>query len=115
LTGFCCNPADAFVKKHGLINFIDTNAKCRHLTKINLHSDFPAGVYLSEAPPPLTLYAYHTGKGRRDEPERRLEGQQFTKLGRKYQHDWLYLQTINSDKTPAAKSLYRSIFLDEDI
>ncbi len=29
---------------------------------------------------------------------RRLEGQQFTKLGRKYQHDWLYLQSINSDK-----------------
>jgi hypothetical protein len=32
------------------------------------------------------------------EPERRLEGQQFIKLGRKYQQDWLYLQSINSDK-----------------
>jgi hypothetical protein len=63
----------------------------------------------------------HTGRGGsrgRVEPERRGEGQQFTKLGRKYQHD---LQTINSAKhsavykfckTPAAKSLYRSIFLD---
>ncbi len=41
-----------------------------------------------------------------------LEGQQqqFTKQGRKYQHDWLYLQSINSDEHPAAKSLYRSIF-----
>jgi hypothetical protein len=30
----------------------------------------------------------HTGKGGEGdiEPERRLEGQQFTKLGRKYQH-----------------------------
>ncbi len=27
--------------------------------------------------------------------ERRLAGQQFTKLGRKHQHDWLYLQSIN--------------------
>ncbi len=36
--------------------------------------------------------------GGRVEPERRLEGQQFTKLGRKYQHDSLYLQSINSDK-----------------
>jgi hypothetical protein len=27
------------------------------------------------------------GEGERDEPERRVEGQQFTKLGRKYQHD----------------------------
>jgi hypothetical protein len=26
--------------------------------------------------------------GERVEGERRLEGQQFTKLGRKYQHDW---------------------------
>jgi hypothetical protein len=32
------------------------------------------------------------------EPERRLVGQKFTKLGRKYQHDLLYLQSINSDK-----------------
>jgi hypothetical protein len=27
----------------------------------------------------------------RGEPERRLEGQQFTKLGRKYQHDCMYV------------------------
>ncbi len=47
---------------------------------------------------PYILY-FDTGKGGgRVEPERRLEGQQFTKLGRKYQHDWLYLQSINSDK-----------------
>jgi hypothetical protein len=51
----------------------------------------------------------------RVEPERRLEGQQFTKLGRKYQHDWLYTRNWLSPVyklwwTPAAKSLYRSIF-----
>jgi hypothetical protein len=65
--------------------------------KIDLKSDFAAGVYRSEAPypppPPLThgtrVYCIliQTGKGGRDKPERRLEGQQFTKLGRKYQHD----------------------------
>jgi len=32
------------------------------------------------------------------EPERSIDGQQFTKVGRKYQHDWLYIQSINSDK-----------------
>jgi hypothetical protein len=32
------------------------------------------------------------------EPERRLEGQQFTQPSRKHQHDWLYLQFINADK-----------------
>jgi hypothetical protein len=64
---------------------------------IVLLRDFSAGVYLSEAqnpmpPPPLThcinvfSILLHTGKGGggRVEPERRLEGQQFTKLGRKY-------------------------------
>ncbi len=43
-------------------------------------------------PDTLSVYIlyFDTGKGRgggRVEPERRLEGQQFTKLGRKYQHD----------------------------
>ncbi len=49
---------------------------------------------------------FDTGKGEggRVEPERRSEGQQFTELGRKYQHDWRtqeisYLQSINSDNT----------------
>jgi hypothetical protein len=40
----------------------------------------------------------HTWKWGWVEPKRRLEGQQFIKLGRIYQHDWLYLQSINSDK-----------------
>ncbi len=37
----------------------------------------------------LYLLCFEAGKGGRGrvEPERRLEGQQFTKLGRKYQHD----------------------------
>jgi hypothetical protein len=69
--------------------------------------DFAAGVYLSAEPhpPPYTKYTciqyilIHTGKGGRGkvESERRLGGQNFTKLGRKYQQDLLYLQSINSD------------------
>jgi hypothetical protein len=56
-------------------------------------SDFAAGVYLSEAqnpipPPPYTLYMCiftqrREGEGK-VEPERKLEGQKFRKLGRKY-------------------------------
>jgi hypothetical protein len=81
--------------------------------KIALYSDIAAGVYLSEAqnpispPPPYTLHSVYVyivylltqgrGRGRESEPEGRLKGQQFTKPGRKYQHDWLYLQSINSD------------------
>jgi hypothetical protein len=58
--------------------------------------DFAAGVFLSEAQnpisPPLHTIRVNTSTlgrwgGGRFEPERRGEGQQFTKLGRKYQHD----------------------------
>jgi hypothetical protein len=70
--------------------------------KIYVKRDFAAGVYLSEAPESHTLFSYtlyaciytvylftqgRGGGGRIVEPERRLEGQQFTKLGRKYKHD----------------------------
>jgi hypothetical protein len=56
----------------------------------------------SYPPPPYTLSTYsrytihtiHAGKGG-VEPERMGEGQQFTNLGRKYQH--MTLQPINSD------------------
>ncbi len=46
----------------------------------------------------LYILYFDTGKSEGGAEERRLEGQQFTKLGRKYQHDWLYLRPINSDK-----------------
>jgi hypothetical protein len=37
-------------------------------------------------------------------------------LGRKYQHDWMYLQSINLDKhLPQSLFAYMSIFLDNDI
>jgi hypothetical protein len=78
---------------------------------MDLYRDFAAGVCLRARtpyhPPFLhTVYVYtvylfsiHTGKGEEREPERRLEGQQFTKHGSKIQtHDLLYLQSINSAK-----------------
>ncbi len=51
--------------------------------------DFAAGIYLSEAqnPPPAYIlytciqYTYSHREGWESEPERRLEGQQFTKQG----------------------------------
>jgi hypothetical protein len=66
--------------------------------KIDRQRDFAAGVYLSEAqnhiPPSHTVYCIHVfkqgrgrGGGERVKPEIRLEGQQFTKLVLKYQHD----------------------------
>ncbi len=83
---------------HGLINNIDIKAKkftCKGTVQqvfICLRPPPPRQPHTS---PPLThcirVYSIliHTGKGGRGEsqPERRLEGQQFTKLGRKYQHD----------------------------
>ncbi len=55
------------------------------------------------------LYSYLV-----NEEKRRLEGQQFTKLGRKFQHDWLYLQSINLINTCRKVPLQVS-FLDDDI
>ncbi len=61
-----------------------------------------------------TVYLSHKEGGGRFEPEKRLEEQQFTKLGRKYQHDWLYLQSINSDKYLLQVPLQVK-FLDDEI
>jgi hypothetical protein len=36
---------------------------------------------------PILIHTGKGGGGGRVEPERRFEGQEFTKLGRKYQHD----------------------------
>ena len=56
------------------------NAKCRHLKTLTCKETLRR-VFI------CLRIIIHTGKGGRVEPERRLEGQQFTKLGRKYQHD----------------------------
>jgi hypothetical protein len=95
-----CITNNVLSKGHGLINNIDAKAKSRHLKKLLLRALCDT-VYLSEAqnaiPPLYTLYNVYVhkvylftqgrGDGGRVEPERRLEGQQFTKLCRKYQHD----------------------------
>jgi hypothetical protein len=59
------------------------------IKKHDLFKDLAAGIYLSEGPephhppPPFKLIHTEKGEGVRVEPERREEGQQFTKLGRK--------------------------------
>jgi hypothetical protein len=76
------------------IRLIEDNAKCRHLKKLTCKGTLRQ-VFISLRPPPLPFTHYvrvyriliHTGKGGEVEPERRLEGQQVTKLGRKYRHD----------------------------
>jgi hypothetical protein len=84
------------------IRLIEGNAKCRHLKKLTWKG--LCGRFLCVwGPEPYTpRYTLYTciqytyshregGRGRRVKPERRGERQQFIKLGRKYQHDWLYL------------------------
>jgi hypothetical protein len=104
------------------IRLIESNAKCRHLKLICKRTLRQVFICLRPeplTPPPPTYFTHsmfiHTGMGWGGtvEPERRLEGQHFTQLGRKYQHDWLYLPVYNSAK--AAKSPSGSIFLDDDV
>ncbi len=94
------------------IRLIEGNAKCRHLKKLTykgtLRQVFICWGPEPHTPPSFTLYTCiqytyshrERGEEERVEPGRRFEAQQFTKLGRKYQHDWLwlYLQSANSDK-----------------
>jgi hypothetical protein len=75
---------------HRKIRLIEGNAKCRHLQKFTCKET--CGRCLSVGcPEPQTLsytlftciqyiYSHREGRGRRVVPERRLEGQQFTKL-----------------------------------
>jgi hypothetical protein len=89
-------------QNHGQINYIDTKAKCRHLQEITCKGTLRQVLIClrprTQYPPPYTLYTfiqytyshregYRGGEVLRVEPERNVEGQQFKKLGRKYQHD----------------------------
>ncbi len=95
------------------IRLIEGNAKYCHLKKLictgTLWQVFICLRPRTSYPTTLqTVYVYTEylftqgrwrGGGRVVEPERRWEEQNFTKLDRqKYQHDWLYLQSKNSDK-----------------
>ncbi len=78
-------------------NFVDDSGQ---IQSVRLLQNVVSNRTQNTPPPPshtLSVYTLIRGRGRgeRVEPERRLE---FTKLARKYQHDWLYLQSINSDK-----------------
>ncbi len=102
--------------------------QCKNVViwKIYLWMDFAAGVLYHWGPAPYTLpithcisvYSIltHTGKEGGGEELNQREGkrEQFTKLGRKYQHDWLYLQSINSDKhlprSPFTGQFFRCLF-----
>jgi hypothetical protein len=70
-------------RRHKVINYKDTKAKCRNLEKFSCKGTLRQ-VFICLIPPPLyppryTMYVHvliHTGKG--EGGERRLEGQQFT-------------------------------------
>ncbi len=97
------NPKFWALRKIGLI---ENNAKCCHQKQLTctetLRQVFiclrPRTPYL-----PLThctrVYSIliHIGKGQSWTTEKG-RGQQFTKLGLKFEHDWLYLRSINFDK-----------------
>ncbi len=64
---------------------------CRILSPTGLNTQQSAPTTPSQ-PHTVCIMYFDTRKGGGG-PERMLEGQLFTKLGRKYQHDWLYLQS----------------------
>jgi hypothetical protein len=60
---------------HGLINYIDTKAKCRHLQNFTCK-----GTVLYPPVAHMYTYLFAQERGGGVEPERRGEGQQITKL-----------------------------------
>jgi hypothetical protein len=78
------------------INYIGNKEKFRDIKILTCNGTLRQVFYCLRPrtlpPPPYTLYTrkqytYSHRKGGRAEPERRFEGLQFKKLGRKYQHD----------------------------
>ncbi len=55
-------------------------------------------------------YAYSQGKGRGELTREKVRGAIVHKAGRKYQHDWLYLQSLNSIKHQERRHLGFSVF-----
>jgi hypothetical protein len=104
------------------IRLIEGNTKCHKklICKGTLRQVIICLRPRSPYPPLNSIYVYSVylftqGRGEGGvEPERRLEGQQFTKIGRKYQHDWLYLHPINSDKH-LPQSTLQANFLGDNI
>ena len=104
------------------IRLLEGQAKYRHLKKLTCKGTVRQ-VFIclrprTPYPPPFhTVYLLTKGRGGeggRVEPERRLEGHQFTTLDRKYQHDWLYLLSKNSKKH--LRNVFLKVnFLDDNI
>jgi hypothetical protein len=81
------------------------NAKCCCLQKFTCKGTLRQVFYLYESPLPYTtytciLYAYSYREGGMggELNREKVRGAIVHKAGRKYQHDWLYLQSINSIK-----------------
>ncbi len=90
---------------------------------IDLQRDFAAGVWGPEPhtpPPPVYVCTVHLltqrkGAGGIVEPERRLEGNSSQSWVENTNGDWLYFQSVNSDKhLPQSPSTGKN-FLDNDI
>ncbi len=94
------------------IRLIESNAKCRFLKKFTCKGTLRLLFYLSEgpspsmtpySPPPLThcirvkSILIHTGKGEEGLTREKVKGK-LHKAGRKYQHERLDLQSLNSIK-----------------
>ncbi len=115
---------------HGLINYVDTKAKCCLLKKLTCIGTLRQ-VFRCLRPPPLlwphsrSPYKLYTCKLYTYSHRERGRGERWTreKVRRAIAHKagseiptWLTVSPVYKLwLTPAAKSLYRSIFLDNDI
>ncbi len=117
-------------EEHGLINFIDTEAKCRQLKKftckvlcgrcLSVWGPLPSNHSIPLPPYTFvvhvyTVYSFTQGMGGSGERAIQREGQRGnSSQSCKYQHDWLYLQPWALRNT-CRKAPIQAIVLDDDI
>jgi hypothetical protein len=82
------------------VRLIEVNTKCRHQKNWPVKG-LCGGCLFVWSPEPHTpphTHLFTQGRGGGIEPERRYREATVHKVGSNYQHDWLYLQYIKSDK-----------------
>ncbi len=125
-------PPSSSPRPYRKIRLIESNAKCPYLKNFACKGTLRQVFYLSEAPsPPMTpyppppvstvcvhsihilifLYSHREGGEGGELTIEKIRGAIVDKANQKYQHDWLYLRSINSIKHQLRRHLGFGVYI----